>query len=44
MSYHKFLRADPVVVGELDIKLDIQISLLKWVPVLWHALSSHHPD
>lgn len=44
MSYHKFLRADPVVVGELDIKLDIQISLLKRVSVLWHALSSHHPD
>lgn len=44
MSYHKFLRADPVVVWELDFKLDVQISLLKGVSVLWHAFTSHHSD
>ena len=44
MSYRQFLGADPVVVGELDVELDEQISLLKRVPVLGHTLSSHHPD
>lgn len=43
-SYHQFLRADPVVLRELDIKLDVKISLVKGVSVLRHALSSHHPD
>lgn len=43
-THGEFLRADPVVVRELDIKLDEQISLLKWVPVLRHTLSLHHPD
>lgn len=44
MSYHEFLGADPVVLRELDIKLDVKISLVKRVSVLRHALSSHHPD
>lgn len=44
VTYCKFLRADPVVVWKLDIKLNIQVSLLKRISVLWHALSSHHPD
>lgn len=43
-SYHQLLRADPVVLRELDIKLDVEISLVKGVSVLRHALSSHHPD
>lgn len=44
MSYHKLLRADPVVLWELDIKLDVQITFLEGVSVLWHAFASHHPD
>lgn len=43
-TYHKFLRADPVVLRELDIELDVKISLVEGVSVLWHPLSSHHPD
>lgn len=43
-TYHKFLRADPVVLRELDIELDVKISLVEGVSVLWHSLSSHHPD
>lgn len=43
-SYQQLFRTDPVVLGELDIKLDIKISLVKGVSVLRHALSSHHPD
>lgn len=43
VSYRKFLRADPVVVRELDIELDVEVSLLERVSVLWHALPSHHP-
>lgn len=43
-SYQQLFRTDPVVLGELDIKLDVKISLVKGVSVLRHALSSHHPD
>lgn len=43
-KYHEFLRADPVVLRELDIKLDVKISLVEGVSVLWHTLSTHHPD
>lgn len=41
--HRKFLGTDPVVLRELDFKLDEQISLLEGVAILWHSLRSHHP-
>lgn len=44
VTYVQFVGVDPVVFRELDVKLDVEVSLLKGVSVLWHSLSLHHSD
>lgn len=44
VTYIQFLSANPVVFRELDVKLDVEVSLLKGVSVLRHSLALHHPN
>lgn len=43
-THIQFFRANPVVFRELDVKLEVKVSLLKWVSVLRHSLSLHHSN
>lgn len=43
-THIQFLRANPVVFRELDIELDVKVSLLEWIPVLRHSLSFNHSN
>lgn len=43
-TYIQFFWFNPVVFRELDIKLDVKVSLLKWISVLRHSLSFDHSN
>lgn len=44
VTHIQFFSVNPVVFRELDVKLDVEVSLLKGVSVLWHSLSLHHSN
>lgn len=44
LTHVQFFRAYPVVFGELDVKLDVEISFLERIPVLRHSLALHHSN
>lgn len=44
VTHIQFFGANPVVFRELDVKLEVKVSLLKWVSVLRHSLSLHHSN
>lgn len=44
VTHVQFFSIDPVVFRELDIKLDVKVSLLKWVSILGHSFPLHHSN
>lgn len=44
VTHVQFFSIDPVVFRELDIKLDVKVSLLEWVSILGHSLPLHHSN